>query len=265
MSVNSIDSDQYVDGSIDLAHMSADSVDSSQYVDASIDNAHLADDAVGVAELSATGTASSSTFLRGDNAWAAAGGGWTALASTTASNDASVAFTSSDGINHSTYFTYMIVGVRVKPATTGVNLYIALSDDNGASYEADAGDYAWGIHQVDQDGVSATNYSASSTVIQMVPTVQTNAGPGVYFTLIWNPIASATAGGNEIYWDLSGEENTSSDRYRATGFGGTLIAAGDSGGFDAIRFIMSSGNITSGEFSLYGLTKPFMVLLNPKK
>ncbi len=41
----------------------------------SIANAQMADDAVGVAELSATGTASSSTFLRGDNAWAAAGGG----------------------------------------------------------------------------------------------------------------------------------------------------------------------------------------------
>ena len=37
-------------------------------------NAHLADDAVGVAELSATGTASASTFLRGDNSWATAGG-----------------------------------------------------------------------------------------------------------------------------------------------------------------------------------------------
>jgi hypothetical protein len=35
----------------------------------------VADDAIGVAELSASGTASSSTFLRGDNAWAAAGGG----------------------------------------------------------------------------------------------------------------------------------------------------------------------------------------------
>jgi hypothetical protein len=55
--------------------MAVNSIDSDQYVDASIDNAHLADDAVGVAELSATGTASSSTFLRGDNAWAAAGGG----------------------------------------------------------------------------------------------------------------------------------------------------------------------------------------------
>jgi len=72
---NAINSEHYTDGSIDNAHLAANSVDSDQYVDASIDNAHLADDAVGVAELSATGTASSSTFLRGDNAWAAAGGG----------------------------------------------------------------------------------------------------------------------------------------------------------------------------------------------
>ncbi len=42
MSVNSIDSDQYVDASIDLAHMSVNSVDSDQYVDASIDSEHYA-------------------------------------------------------------------------------------------------------------------------------------------------------------------------------------------------------------------------------
>jgi len=40
--------------------------------DNAVTNAKMADDAIGVAELSATGTASSSTFLRGDNAWAAA-------------------------------------------------------------------------------------------------------------------------------------------------------------------------------------------------
>jgi len=53
MSVNSVDSDQYVDGSIDLIHMSANSVDSDQYVDGSIDNAHLADDAVDSDEIAA--------------------------------------------------------------------------------------------------------------------------------------------------------------------------------------------------------------------
>ena len=35
-----------------------------------VDNGTMADDAIGIAELSATGTASSSTYLRGDNAWA---------------------------------------------------------------------------------------------------------------------------------------------------------------------------------------------------
>ena len=39
--------------------------------DGEVKNADMADDAVGVAELSATGTASSSTFLRGDNSWTA--------------------------------------------------------------------------------------------------------------------------------------------------------------------------------------------------
>jgi len=31
--------------------------------------ADMADDTVGIAELSATGTASATTFLRGDNSW----------------------------------------------------------------------------------------------------------------------------------------------------------------------------------------------------
>jgi len=41
MADNSIDSDDYVDGSIDLVHMSVNSIDSDQYVDGSIDLIHL--------------------------------------------------------------------------------------------------------------------------------------------------------------------------------------------------------------------------------
>ena len=43
---NSIDSDHYVDGSIDNAHIADDAIDSEHYVDGSIDNAHIADDAI---------------------------------------------------------------------------------------------------------------------------------------------------------------------------------------------------------------------------
>ena len=56
---NSIDSEHYNDGSIDNAHLADDAVDSDE----------LATGAVDIDHLSATGTASSSTFLRGDNSW----------------------------------------------------------------------------------------------------------------------------------------------------------------------------------------------------
>jgi len=51
------------------------STGASQIQDNTVSNAKVVDDAIGIAELSATGTASSSTFLRGDNAWAAPSGG----------------------------------------------------------------------------------------------------------------------------------------------------------------------------------------------
>ena len=52
------------DGVITAADLGANSVDSSELVNGSVDLGHL----------SASGTASSSTFLRGDNSWVAAGG-----------------------------------------------------------------------------------------------------------------------------------------------------------------------------------------------
>jgi hypothetical protein len=61
MSVNSIDSDQYVDGSIDSAHLAADvvtgakiaddAIDSEHYTDGSIDSVHLAADVVTGAKI----------------------------------------------------------------------------------------------------------------------------------------------------------------------------------------------------------------------
>ena len=61
MADDAIDSAEIVDGAIDLAHMSANSIDSDQYVDGSIDTAHIAasqitnalmaDDAIGTAEI----------------------------------------------------------------------------------------------------------------------------------------------------------------------------------------------------------------------
>ena len=88
-----INSEHYVNASIDHEHLSGDcitstniqndAINSEHYAVGSIDNEHLADDAVGIAELSASGTASSSTFLRGDNSWAEPTSGVIQVVSTT--------------------------------------------------------------------------------------------------------------------------------------------------------------------------------------
>ena len=82
-----------------------DGIDSVHYVDASIDNAHLADDAVGVAELSATGTASSTTFLRGDNSWGVPIGGVTSVNSVTGAITAAHIATAVEAASDSNTFT----------------------------------------------------------------------------------------------------------------------------------------------------------------
>ncbi|MFA5951904.1 MAG: hypothetical protein WC807_16640 [Hyphomicrobium sp.] len=55
--------------------------DAGALADNAVTNAKMADDAIGIAELSATGTASASTYLRGDNSWATISTGLPALAS----------------------------------------------------------------------------------------------------------------------------------------------------------------------------------------
>ena len=55
--------------------INGDAITGAKIADNAIGSEHLEDDTVGIAELSASGTASSSTFLRGDNSWAAPGGG----------------------------------------------------------------------------------------------------------------------------------------------------------------------------------------------
>jgi hypothetical protein len=50
-----------------------DSITAAKIQDGVITAADIGADAVGISELSATGTASATTFLRGDNSWAVAG------------------------------------------------------------------------------------------------------------------------------------------------------------------------------------------------
>ena len=64
-----------VDGSILTADLADDAVTAAKLASNAVVTASVADSAITIAKLSTSGTASSSTFLRGDGAFAAAGGG----------------------------------------------------------------------------------------------------------------------------------------------------------------------------------------------
>jgi hypothetical protein len=173
MSANSIDSDSYVDGSIDTAHIANDQ----------ITNALMADDAVGVAQLSATGTASSSTFLRGDNAWAAAGGGkvlqvvtaidsgsWSSSSTSFQDTNLSVTITPNStsnkililgSVTYSNNLSSSNNGLRlVRGSTdlTGHQIY-SLTIDGAGSYQRGV----WGWHHLDSPSTtSATTYKVQA-------------------------------------------------------------------------------------------------------
>ena len=86
----------YLGKTVGTVSPASDSVTTAMLQSNAVNNSKMADDAIGVAELSATGTASSSTFLRGDNAWASAGGDntpsfkATCSGTTTVANDSNV-------------------------------------------------------------------------------------------------------------------------------------------------------------------------------
>ena len=121
-----------------------------------VTNAKVADDAIGVAELSATGTASSSTFLRGDNAWAAA---TSALQSTRVNGSRTIAAGSG---------TQAITGAGFAPTTMlitaldKVSTFISWGWGDDGNYEAmvesDAGSFT------QTDGRLVTVYNSSGGV-----------------------------------------------------------------------------------------------------
>ena len=91
------------------------------------------DATVSLAKLTATGTKSSSTFLRGDNTFAEAGGGSLNLISAqTASSASTLTFTSSHIT--STYKVYQLHCIDVVQSSDGGNLGFEVSPNNGSSY-----------------------------------------------------------------------------------------------------------------------------------
>ena len=167
----------------------------------------IADDAVTLAKLSATGTASASNFLRGDNSWQAAGGGaWTLLGSTNVTSAVSIIeFTGIDA----TYNTLVLVASELVPTDDNKSLRLQLGDNSSypTSYSK-SGIHRWGI------GETSPNYSDNG------------AGAGDSFELITGGVGNATGEGCSGVWYING---TSSSSAYPTVHGESIIIEDGSG------------------------------------
>ena len=251
VNLTALNATQLTSGTLPIARLGNDVIDSQHYAAASIDNEHLADDAVGVAELSATGTASSSTFLRGDNAWAEAGGGaWELLSSQTASTTASLTQT---GLS-TTYENYAFVLCDLVPTTSGADCWIRLGDSSGI--DSGASDYGYHQQQIADASASYIGYPDTAASHMLVATAVSHYGGGAMSGLFYMQRPTNTTVGSQILPCIHGNHVNVNHPHLAF-VGGSVYGVRKSVNMavDRVQVLFSTGNISSGTFAVYGISK----------
>ncbi|HEB12596.1 MAG TPA: hypothetical protein ENI11_02855 [Actinobacteria bacterium] len=174
--------------------------------------------------------------------------GWILIETVIASDQATVEFkTDIDSVYHR----YKIVVSNGLPVDDQQALLFRMSDDAGVSFEADAGDYDWIIIGSESDGTVLDEESASATFIRMTSSVSIGIGNGSaegFMIEIYIDNPSNAAQGTKIHWDMT--YTTSTGTHAIEKGGGAIVAAAAINGF---HFLMGTGNMSSGTFSLYGL------------
>lgn len=196
-----------------------------------------------------TSPGSSNTILRsnggGSSSWVSVGilgGALQYIETKTASSSSALTFT---GLN-SNYKSYLVICRNILPASGGAHLLLRTSTNGGSSYDSGASDYAftsisWAA------GAQFISSDNAETYLEMVRNLSGTAGHGWggHF-YIHNPSGS----GNYTVVEGGGSGWNGSGNYATNSIGGARIAAAD---VDAIQLYMSTGNIASGTFLLYGI------------
>lgn len=166
------------------------------------------------------------------------------LESKTASSSASLAFTNSFS---SSYDTYMIQFVSVKPATNNQALLAQVSTNGGSSYIS-TGTYRWGQWRY-ASGAQSGAWGGSNTDTSWHIDFQSSnsaSAPGLAATVWLSDVLNNPA------WNGCFTEFDGSNYLGAQSYGSTTTPTT---GVNAIQFLFASGNIASGTIRIYGLAK----------
>jgi hypothetical protein len=198
------------------------------------------------AKLHVGGTAGTDGIRFPDGTLQTTAAGEALIETQNASNSTQIVFNDLDG----TFDDYKVVMSNVVPSTDAVYMLMQVSTDNGATWVTTS-TYADALHGV-YSGGNGTNGSASTTSIQLTVSganylLGNGTGESMAGELMIYAPASTTKyklfAGDFVNWSAvpTPVRVTTSGVYRNT----TAI--------NAIKIYMSSGNIASGKFKLYGL------------
>lgn len=174
------------------------------------------------------------------NAALAAPGGLVRLFSTSTAG-AAMSFTSTQGFT-TTYRSYKFYIDNLRPATDNTDLLFQLSTTGGATWNTST--YVAAIHVA--DSIEANAAAAFTTGVPAGYHISNTSGNYSGVVEILNPT------GARAWVITNGSSLASGDIIvRRSSGGGTAIGMTP---INAVRFIMSSGNITSAKITMYGLT-----------
>ena len=179
---------------------------------------------------------------------AAAGGAWTFLSTTTASNAASIDITSADGLNNTLYAAYAFYLESVYSNSSGQHMGFRTSDDDGSTW--DTSPYFHVLRAMGDDGTDHDQVNTGMNYIRIDG--QPGAGSNVYGAWGWVHASAdvSTINGPGIQWNISNRD-AGNDFIHSVG-AGAYNSTPDSGGIDAYQLRAASGNI-SGTVHVYGV------------
>ena len=202
------------------------------------------DSTVSLDKLTATGTKNSTTFLRGDNTFAAPSGDCVLLHTTAAMSGSTVAV---DNVFSSTYTNYKVIISNYYPASETIPEFRF----RGGGSALTAANYIY-VHdriEINSSGVAAATTASAFNNTLAAWHQEVDGGSSSYSSQttidIFNPILS-----KPTWWRTAsnGWDNSRAYVVNMTG-GGTY---NNNASVDGIQFSTSSGNISGGTLKIYG-------------
>ena len=166
------------------------------------------------------------------------------ISSATASASASLSF----NLTTATYDNFLLVGHKIRPATDGAEAYLYFSEDSGSSYLSTTMYSGRTYVRLTGGNTTGSEQNSISGAVQLGTDLGNDGDGGCQIWLYG--MANAHSGANKFCNATWTAKHNVDDYSWDTGF----ICIGNNA-INNVKIQMSSGNMTTGVFTLYGLVK----------